>query len=146
MKTSRTNINFDCQGFLEYLQSLAGGHKTAIAAKAIVADIAHYYQSFSIMEPYYETLLHMENLKKYLHNLQDRGYCATTVAEKIRRIRNGIEFIMFKENADETKADFYIRCQKVNDNLKKWGKALSKEIKKQRCKHAVESSKEVNII
>jgi len=137
-------VNFDSEGFLDYLQSLVGRKRSLTAAKAIAVDVIKYYECFPTQNSYYETILNMENLRAYLQSVQeDRGYSATTIAEKIRRLRNAVDFVMFKENTDKTNTNFYIRCQKVNDNLKKWGKGMCTDIQKQQNRQAVESRKEV---
>lgn len=93
--------------------------------------------------PYYDLLLDMCNLKNYLQHLQNFKFAATTLSEKIRRLKLAIEYTLYRENADECDTRMFIRCTKIITNLTKWGKSLSKDIQHQRNKQALLSAEKV---
>ena len=141
---------FDYAGFIEYLTSIAGGKKSTTTAKSIVADIQNYFYftSSNNRKPCYDLLLDMSHLKNYLQYLQQHFvFAATTISEKIRRLRLAIEYILHTENSDECNTTMFIRCTKILTNLSKWGKSLTKDIQKQRHKQSLVSAQKVfNII
>ena len=86
----------------------------------------------------------MDNLKNYFHQLQDKfQFAATTISEKIRRLRLAIEYTIHKENPDECNTVMFVRCTKIINNLMKWGKSLCKDVHKQRNKQAIVSAQKV---
>ena len=138
---------FDFNGFTKYLTSIAGGKKSVSTAKAIVADIQNYFCFISDShKPHYDLLLDMENLKNYLQYLQQHfTFAATTISEKIRRLRLAIEYTLHIENSDECDTIMFMRCTKILTNLLKWGKSLSKDIQRQHHKQSVKSAQKVCI-
>jgi len=96
---------FDIDGFIDYLQSLAGGNKSYNVARAIAADVAVFFQhtSHSSTSTYYDILLDSTNLYNYIKHLQnDKQFTASTVSEKLRRLRQAIEFVEDRENSLKT--------------------------------------------
>ena len=80
----------------------------------------------------------MDKLKNYLEYLQQNfQFAATTISEKIRRLRLAIEYTLHTENANECNTTMFMRCTKILTNLTKWGKSLSREIQQQRNKQAM---------
>lgn len=141
-------LHFDFNGFYEYLTSIAGGKKSPTTAKSIVIDVQNYFYftnpTSNTTMPYYDLLLDMSHLKNYLHHLQQHfQFAATTISEKIRRLRLAIEYTLHTENANECNTSMFIRCTKILTNLTKWGKSLSKDIQQQRNKQALVSAQKV---
>lgn len=80
----------------------------------------------------------------YVKQLEDvKEYAPTTIAEKMRRLQLAIDYTIATENKDEKNDAMFIRCQRIIKNLEKWRRSLSKDITKQRMKHAIVSEKEV---
>lgn len=80
----------------------------------------------------------------YVKHLQDvKEYAPTTIAEKMRRLQLAIDYTIAMENKDEKNDKMFIRCQRIIKHLEKWRHSLSKDITKQRMKHAIMSEKEV---
>lgn len=67
-------------------------------------------------------------------------FSATTISEKLRGVRQAIEYV---EYINEGNGEVTSRCQAVRDRLKRWGKALTKDIKKQRHENSLKSNYEV---
>ena len=141
-KHTNAALCFDFNGFTKYLTSIAGGQKSVSTAKAIVADIQNYFCFISEShKPHYDLLLDMENLQNYLQYLQQHfSFAATTISEKIRRLRLAIEYTLHIENSDESNTIMFMRCTKILTNLLKCGKSLSKDIQKQRHKQSLKSA------
>ena len=93
---------------------------------------------------YYDQLLNVENLYNYIRVLQEQnGFAATTVANKLRRMQQAIEYTIVTENKDETNDSMFVRCQRVIKHLEKWRQSLRQDIAKQRMKQHLISEKEV---
>ena len=93
---------------------------------------------------YYDQLLNVENLYSYISILQDQnGFAATTIADKLRRLQQAIEYTIVTENKDERNDSMFVRCQRVIKHLEKWRHSLRKDIAKQRMKQYLISEKEV---
>ena len=141
-------LKFNFTGFYEYLTSIAGGKKSPSSATTIVTDIQNYFlytnPNSNTALPYYDLLLDMNRLKNYLQHLQNNfQFAATTISEKIRRLRIAIEYTLYKENANECNTIMFMRCTKILTNLSKWGRSITKEIRQQRNQHALVSQQEV---
>ena len=116
--------------------------------KSIATDVQNYFYytnpNSNTTMPYYDLLLDMDHLKNYLQHLQQNfQFAATTISEKIRRLRLAIEYTLHRENSDECNTSMFMRCTKILTNLSKWGKSLSREIQQQRNKHALVSVQKV---
>ena len=86
----------------------------------------------------------MVNLQHYLQHLQnDFQFAPTTLSEKIRRLILAMEYILHKENPDESNAAMFMQITKIINNLSKWKKNLSRDIKYQRNRQALLSTREV---
>ena len=139
---------FDINGFTEYLQSLSGGNKSYSVAKAIAADILLFYEqaSHSSTSTYYDILLNTSNLYNYINHLQNtKQFTASTVSEKLRRLRQAIEYTEAKENNTKVNQELFSRCQLITRLLIKWGKSLHKDIAKQRRKQDIISQQQVRV-
>jgi len=144
MSTSTFNID----GFIEYLQSLAGGNKSYSVAKAIATDISTFFEqtSHSSTSKYYDILLDTNNLYKYISLLQNtKQFTASTISEKLRRLRQAIEYTEVTENSITIDQGLIGRCQRVIGQLVRWGKSLHKEISKQRQRQDVISQQQVRV-
>jgi len=138
---------FDVDGFIEYLQSLSGGNKSYNIAKAIAADVSLFFEqqiSHGSTDTYYDILLNTRNLYAYTTHLQNnKKFTASTVSEKLRRLRQAIEYTEAKENSLKVNPKLFSRCQLIAGLLTKWGKSLHKDIAKQRRKQNVISQQQV---
>lgn len=139
---------FDIDGFIDYLQSLAGGNKSYSVAKAIAADISLFFEqtSHSSTSTYYDPLLDTNNLYKYINHLQtNKHFTASTISEKLRRLRQAIEYTEARENSIKIDQELFSRCQRITSQLVKWGKSLHKEISIQRKKQDMISQQQVRV-
>ena len=137
---------FNKDEFIDYLQSLAGGSKSNSVAKAIAADVSLFFQhtSHSSTSNYYDILLNTSNLYNYINHLQNnKQFTASTVSEKLRRLRQAIEFVESRENSLKLDQKLLSRCQLITSILVKWGKSLHKDISKQRRKQQTISQQQV---
>ena len=88
-------------------------------------------------------LLNFHALQDYFKHLKTTmKFSATTVADKLRALRNAIEYVQY-QHSDEGSSQTYSKCQEVKDRLKIWGNGLTKDIRKQRHQNSVKSSYEV---
>ena len=112
-----------------YLQTLDGGNKDHEPAKAIGAHVRGYFQFTKPTKPPHMALLNFDTLLKYFTHIKTK-YRATTVADKLRAVRQAIEYVQFKQSevgSSETNA----KCQEVKERLQRWGRGLTKDIRKQ---------------
>ena len=75
--------------------------------------------------------------------VQDPNPNPTTIAEKLRAIRQAIEYVSYLNEHDQ---EVISRGQTVKDRLKIWGKALTKDIRRQRNENLIKASYEVSVI
>lgn len=131
------------EGFIAYLQTLDGGNKGFEPAKAIAAHARGYFEYTPETTPAYMAILNFKSLQNYFTHLQKTmKFSATTIAEKLRSLRHAIDYIMF-EHSEEGSMQTTLKCQEIKDRLKKWGGALTKDIKKQRTQNSLKSNYEV---
>lgn len=71
-------------------------------------------------------------------------FSATTVTDKLRALRQAIEYVEYLQ-CDEGCSQTSTKCKEVKERLKRWGKGLTKDIRKQRNKNSVKSSYDVCI-
>jgi len=141
----KKEVNFDIDGLIAYLQTLDGGNKAYELAKAIATHVQGYFQYTTPTQPPYAALLNFHSLTNYFTHLKKTmKFSATTIAEKLRALRQAIEYVIYQQS-DEGSHNTFIKCQKVKDRLKKWGNSLTKDIRKQRNVQAYKSSQEVCI-
>ena len=164
MINSSDDHMFDIEGFVGYLQTIAGGKKTKDVAKSIAADVDKFFNTsphssthryaiplttecssnHTYTNRYYDVLLNIENLYNYIKELQDvKGFAPTTVAEKLRRLQLAVDYTVAIENKEQNNDAMFVRCQRIIKHLEKWRHSLSKDITKQRMKHFITSEKEV---
>lgn len=80
-------------------------------------------------------LLNHKNLEMYYRHLKNnKKYKATTNAEKLRRLKMAIRFIIHEQHEDQSL--YFKGCQYI-DLLKQWVSSLSKPISLQRQKHSL---------
>ena len=65
-----------------------------------------------------------------------------TVLSDAMLIRCAIDYVVY-EQSEEVSHSTLIKCEQVKERLKKWGKAFTKDIKKQRNQYALKCSHEV---
>ena len=66
-----------------------------------------------------------------MHLKTKMNYSPTTITEKLRAIRHAIEYVMYQQSAGQGSHATFMKCQEVKDRLKKWGNALTKDVRKQ---------------
>ena len=136
-------VDFDIMGFASYLQTLDGGNKETEPAKAIAAHVKGYFQYSTPTKPPHMALLDFHKLQNYFTHLKsERNLSATTIADKLRAIRQAIEYVQY-EQTDEGCSKTHMKCQEVKDRLKKWGNGLTKDIRRQRNHMSIKSHHEV---
>ena len=136
--------NFDSEAFFSYLSSRAGGKREPKNAKPIVAEITKFYERFEPSNPYFETLLSMQNLTQHLETISEqKSLQATTIGEKLRRFQAAIDYVLYKENPTGDDDVLFTRCQRIKTNLAKWGKALKKDKKLQELANSERSTQQV---
>lgn len=137
-------MTFDIQGFEEYLMTYEGGNKDPSPAKAIAAHVKGFFRFTPETEPSYKALICFQSLQGYFTYLKATlKLCATTIQEKLRAIRQAIDYVAYVHNSNDY---FVSRCQSVNNRLKVWGKAMTKDIRKQRHQNSLKSSYEVSVM
>ena len=71
-----------------------------------------------------------------------KRFTASTISDKLRAIIHAIDYVMY-EQLEEGNNSTLMKCEQVKEHLKKYGKSLTKDIKKQRNRHALKCSHEV---
>ena len=135
---------FPFHQFQTYLQGLAGGDKNEATAKAIVADVRRFFKSVgstSKESSLISKLVNTKNIEQYYSHLKQTGKAATTIAEKLRRVKEGVRFVQL--SLRESDSTLYIRAQKVLDFITSSNKKMAKPIKLQRQKHALRMANEL---
>ena len=132
---------FNIDGFTEYLQTMEGGNKDVLPAKATAAHVRGFFRYTPETTPAYKALMSFQSLQCYFtHVKSTMKFSATTIAEKLRAVRQAIEYVAY---LNEYNTEVTSRCQTVRDRLKIWGKALTKDIRKQRNENSIKSNYEV---
>ena len=123
---------FNFKGFNAYLLTPAGGRRSNPAAKAITSDLMMFFNTTpqSGSDAYkVDTIFEQNNVESYIHHIKTtKNYKPTTVAEKIRRLKLAIEYIMVLYSSDT-----YVTKGKVMLTLlTTWCHSLSQDISRQR--------------
>lgn len=140
---NKEEVNFNIDGLVSYLQTLDGSNKDYEPAKAIGAHVRGFFQYTPPTRPSHAALLDFHALTDYFSFLKnERKFSATTISDKLRAIRQAIDYVMYQQS-EEGSHSTLTKCEQVKERLKKWGKALTKDIKKQRTQHALKCSHEV---
>ena len=136
--------DFDFHDFQLHLQGLAGGDRNEATAKAMVADVQRFFEKVSSKSkdsPLTNKLLSIKNIENYYTSLKQADKAATTIAEKLRRIREAVRFVqMGLKDSDST---LYMKAQRVIDFISNSTKKMAKPIKLQRQKHALRMANEL---
>ena len=91
---------------------------------------------------HFEKLTNMETLESFLLNMKDvRHYKPTTRAEKLRRIKLAIQFMMRGKDDQQ-----YQKGRRVLDSISEWSSGLSRDIAVQRQQHALEMRRKLEQI
>ena len=137
----RTDVVFDIEDFTKYLQTMEGGNKDLLPAQAVAAHVKGFFRFTPETTPPHKALITYQSLQQYFTHLKSTmKFSATTIAEKLRAVRQAIEYVGYQHKDD---IEITSRCQTVRDRLKIWGKALTKDIKKQRNENSIKASYEV---
>ena len=127
---------FNFSQFKEYLEGIAGGNRSATTAVSIVRDIERFFHTVTPKRSkfYQQHLLSPKLLEQYYHFLQvTNNFKPTTNAEKLRRIKMAIRFILH----NGTDQEIYIKGCRIIDTLSQWIHSLSKHISLQRQQHGI---------
>ena len=134
---------FDIEAFEQHLQTYEGGNKDPSPAKATAAHVKAFFRFTPETTPPYKALMCFQSLQHYFAHLKTTmKFSATTIQEKLRAIRQAIDYVAYIHDGNY---QLISRCQTVRDRLKIWGKALTKDIKKQRHENSLKSSYEVSM-
>lgn len=92
-----------------------------------------------------EMLMNRKNLENFYHILKDeKQYKPTTIAEKLRRLKMAIQFILHELDTNcKDNVDVYLKGSRLIDLLTQWTKSLSKAIAVQRQQHGLKMSDKV---
>ena len=131
------DVTFNFTRFKEYLEGIAGGNRSPSTSTAIVRDIQRFFQTMTPKRSkfYEQLLLNPTLLEQYYHHLKATNkYKPTTNAEKLRRIKMAIKFILHENQLNQ---EMYIKGCRIIDNLSQWIHSLSKHISLQRQQHGI---------
>ena len=129
-------LNFE--DFRTYLR--VAHNKNKATTEAITRDVKNYLDNNKTSEPDSKKLLDIKNLETFVVLMtDDKQYKATTRAEKLRRIKLAIKFIMRQEESPE----LYYRAKRVIDEIDEWCHGLGKQIALQRQEYALVLRKEL---
>ena len=140
---SRRIFNFS--HFKEYLEGIAGGNRSATTANSIVRDIERFFRIVTPKQSrfYHQHLFSAKLLEEYYHFLRvNNKFKPTTNAEKLRRLKMAIKFILH----NGTDQQIYIKGCRVIDTLSQWIHSLSKRISLQRQQHGIKVINELSAI
>ena len=118
------------------MQGIAGGNRSSETATAIVRDVQNFFQTMTARGDQFriKLLLNQKNLERYYHFLKtNKQYKPTTNAEKLRRIKLAIKFIMHMQDNQA----LYVKGCRYLDLIKQWVYSLSKSISLQRQSHSL---------
>ena len=142
------NRSFDFEQFKAHLQSLTGGDRNEASAKVIVADVRRFFTDEheiargSQGPNTVSKLLNIQNIQKFYTTLKQEGKAATTIAEKLRRVKEAVKFIKF--GLEESDNITHMRAQKVIDFIS--SSKMSNQIKLQRHRHALKMASKLPLI
>ena len=138
---------FDFQGFSTYLQGIAGGNRSIDTAKSIVADLKLFFLTPASSSSYEDILLNKTNLEGFIHILAtERRYKPTIIAEKIRRLKMGIKYLIHAEDSMMKNQDLFIRGSLLLELLSQWCYSLKKPIALQRQQHSLKMIQSLSLI
>lgn len=85
-----------------------------------------------------DKLFNKHNLETFFHFLMtDRGYKPTTIAEKIRRLKMAIKYVIHTRDSIMTNQELYIRGSILIESMSQWCHSLSRAIALQRQQHSL---------
>ena len=131
------DVTFSFTRFKEFLEGIAGGNRSQSTSTAIVRDIQKFFQTMTPKKSkfYEHYLLDPTILEQYYHHLKvTQKYKSTTNAEKLRRIKMAIKFILHQNQHNQ---DMYIKGCRIIDTISQWIHSLSKHISLQRQQHGI---------
>ena len=129
-ENSDQSDQFNFEGFTAFLRTPWGGKRKKTIAQSITSDLMMFFnmtkQSCSI-----DSLFNITNLESFLcHIKTSKKYKATTMTEKLRRLKLAIQYIMQLNNGkDHT---YSSRGSSLLKLLTEWCHSLSKDVTKQR--------------
>jgi len=119
MSTASTNTeSFNYETFTNYLQGIAGGNRSLTTAKSITKDVQTFmahstFQGSKSTESDVDLLLNKKAIEAFFIYLKNQTYQPTTIAEKLRRIKMAIQFILHQTDSTPVGEKIYIRGQKI---------------------------------
>ena len=149
MRTSGSSQSFSFEQFKMHLQGMTGGDRNEATAKAIVADVYKFFEdtpelagSSQGSNTTANKLLNIQNIQKFYTTMKQEGKAATTIAEKLRRVKEAVRFIQL--GLEESDSITHMRAQKVIDFIS--SHKMSNQIKLQRHKHALKMANKLPLI
>ena len=138
---------FDFDGFASYLQGIAGGNRSGDTSKAIVTDLKLFLCLTPGLSSDVDKLFNKTNLEKFFHYLiTERAYKPTTIAEKIRRLKMAIKYVIHTEDSVMKNQELFIRGSILIELMSQWGRSLSKPIALQRQQHSLRMTHKLPLI
>ena len=135
MTAHSSSLNFDFDGFFTYLKVTQ--NKNNDTAKATIRDVK-LYLDFTKLNEFNESdelkLLNIKELERFLSIMKDKKmYKPTTMAEKLRRLKLAIKFIIRQQDDQQ----LFYQGHRIIDMLDEWCHGLKKDIGMQRQQHAI---------
>ena len=131
LQSTRQVDMLDFEEFKVYLRVTQNKNKET--TESIARDVRMYLnQNKTSTESDYNKLLNIQQLETFVEVMSDQ-YKPTTRAEKLRRIKLAIKFII-RQNDDQ---EVYYRGKRTIDNIDEWCHGLAKKIAVQRQEYAL---------
>lgn len=131
MQENRKEFNFE--GFTAYLRTPTGGYRNKATAQSITSDLIMFFNTTPIANSdiynNIDSLFDKTTLESFLCHIKIiKNYKATTITEKIRRLKLAIQYIMDLHKSD----DYYSRGNILLNLLTKRCHSLSQDVSRQR--------------
>jgi len=138
---------FDFERFANYLEGIAGGNRSSDTSRAIVADLRLFVCLTPGSSCDVDKLFNKTNLEKFFHHLiNDKAYKPTTIAEKIRRLKLAIKYVIHAEDSMMQNQELFIRGSILIELLNQWGHSLSKPIALQRQQYCLKMAEKLPLV
>ena len=129
------------------MEGIAGGNRSRDTSKAIVTDLKLFSRLTPGSSSDVDKLFNKTNLEKFFHTLiTERGYKPTTIAEKIRRLKLAIKYVIHTEDSMMKNQDLYIRGSMLLEVMSQWCHSLSKAIALQRQQHSLKMIQKLPLV
>lgn len=138
---------FDFERFASYLEGIAGGNRSTDTSRAIVADLKLFLCLTPGSSCDVDKLFNKTNLENFFHYLiTEKAYKPTTIAEKIRRLKMAIKYVIHAEDSMMQNQELFIRGSILIELMNQWGHSLSKPIALQRQQHSLRMAEKIPLV